>query len=1346
MSPTNAHAAHKSTHTIHSDRQAESDTRAAKSRPTTLLKARKLGQTGFGEPEEEFTVDTTTEAAQEATASIATDTVGEAVLTQAHTATEQATTVADTQNASAPVTPTLGPAFLLPAALLASAVSLVVRSTPLDTSLSPAGNSLTLQGLISAGPVVSGHGLEVDIINSAGQVISTVAVDENGMFMANVNVAPGEVLLARVKDTDSGAPDYLDEATGHSIDLEADLLVAFVVGTSGSMRIAVNPLTTVATLDMGVSIVSGQVQVPDTLTPTQVRTINNVLARAIGLGETADIALTQAIPTNSDAFTPETLEPGEKVGLLLAAISGAAKTNSQTEAINQLVGGVRSDGTWTADAFTFLVIGAQVAQEQAGSLQLLAQIESVVHVASETIQSLLTVAIATATETNTAAATANTSVADADTATEAAVTNPSADNISDAEAKQTAAINAAAQATAAANAAQAALATYAAAANAGNEPMADTSAVSAAITAANVAATAAFNAATLSEIAINDKVAAMVAAVTGVGETLQRAKADFDLAAQAMLQSISSQEHPTTTEQSDAITLSKHTLNAAALTLQTTAEATQSAITAAVNAAVAASKETEDFSDLLHAIGAALAAIDTTGPTLGSTAPSTTVDTRGFTAGESITLTITFDGPVYGLHMGSNSTVFTVGGIGVSGTWSGSNGSATRTLTYTLQPGQVGQAAIDETALNEALTTGISDAMGNMFANNGNIANIDTTALPAIDTSLPTLGTAAPFAAVGDAVAGTPGNSENETIVLTINFDRAVQGLINGNNNTIFTVDGHGVDGIWTGSDNTNSRTLTYTVQPGHNGQVAINAVALKAALIAGITGENGSVFGYNEDFPEIDSTALPVIDTQAPNLDITQVNGNVATDGIINADERTAGVVLSGTTEPGRSVTINTGTGSSLTVESDATTGAWTATVDSSRLPSSGNGNVTFTVNSSDAAGNIATITRTVSIDTAAPTITVGYSIDENTSANTATQSINLGASENVTWSNLNGTDATAFTLSSSGVLTFTDLADFETKSSYNFNVTATDTAGNATTQAITIQILDINEAPIAIGTIPAQTVSILGSGWTLNSASFFNDIDASDLGTYSITSGSLPIGLALDSQSGTILGIVPTGVLPGTYNDLAVTRTDAGGLTATQTFDMTLTAPPSTISLGNEPSTGTTWGGQLMAPVQVEGRWYYFWDRNNNGNHTGDNITFSALETMLQSAGVEGPITELNRSFTVNGVQLKLPTDGLQGTTGPSSQIFPAGTSNQGEGITENLTFDDMFAIWDAFNGASNGANIGGTPPDWQASHYWTATPGSDGGMTRVGLNSGTALVEMFTATQGLPVAFELVGYNVL
>ena len=114
-------------------------------------------------------------------------------------------------------------------------------------------------------------------------------------------------------------------------------------------------------------------------------------------------------------------------------------------------------------------------------------------------------------------------------------------------------------------------------------------------------------------------------------------------------------------------------------------------------------------------------------------------------------------------------------------------------------------------------------------------------------------------------------------------------------------------------------------------------------------------------------------------------------------------------------------------------------------------------------------------------------------------------------------------------------------------------------------------------------------------------------------------------------------------------------------------------------------------------------------------------ALETL---AGI-GNIGESDRTFTLNGVQLRLPTDGLADSTLTSGGFNPGTSwSNATPGWntdpSSNATYDDLYAIWDAFNGTGSGTNMTGVPSGWNGGGYWSATP-SASGHARVDLYGG-------------------------
>lgn len=94
--------------------------------------------------------------------------------------------------------------------------------------------------------------------------------------------------------------------------------------------------------------------------------------------------------------------------------------------------------------------------------------------------------------------------------------------------------------------------------------------------------------------------------------------------------------------------------------------------------------------------------------------------------------------------------------------------------------------------------------------------------------------------------------------------------------------------------------------------------------------------------------------------------NEPLATDGILNAAEAAQGLSVTGTAEPGASVTIAISGGGTHTVVADGT-GAWSSSFASVELPT---GEVTssVTVTATDLAGNVASYSQTLVVDTIAP------------------------------------------------------------------------------------------------------------------------------------------------------------------------------------------------------------------------------------------------------------------------------------------------------------------------------------------------------------------------------------------
>ena len=126
--------------------------------------------------------------------------------------------------------------------------------------------------------------------------------------------------------------------------------------------------------------------------------------------------------------------------------------------------------------------------------------------------------------------------------------------------------------------------------------------------------------------------------------------------------------------------------------------------------------------------------------------------------------------------------------------------------------------------------------------------------------------------------------------------------------------------------------------------------------------------------------------------------------------------------------------------------------------------GTITTAVTVTDDAGNTKTVAgASISLDATAPSFTSGSSasaIAENSGASQVVYTATATDAGAVTYSLKSGGDAGAFTINAStGAVTLTGNPDFETKSSYGFTVIATDAAGNATEQAVSLVINNLDE-----------------------------------------------------------------------------------------------------------------------------------------------------------------------------------------------------------------------------------------------------------------------------------------------
>ncbi|MEB8255223.1 Ig-like domain-containing protein [Enterobacter asburiae] len=297
-----------------------------------------------------------------------------------------------------------------------------------------------------------------------------------------------------------------------------------------------------------------------------------------------------------------------------------------------------------------------------------------------------------------------------------------------------------------------------------------------------------------------------------------------------------------------------------------------------------------------------------------------------------------------------------------------------------------------------------------------------------------------------------------------------------------------------------------------------------------------------------------------------------IASDDVINAAEKGADLVLSGSTtnvEENQTVTITFG-GKSYTATVDAD-GNWTATVPSADLGSLKDGDASVQVSVTNVNGNIASAGREYSVDATAPTVSIEIVSDNNIiNAAEAQQDLvingvtNAEAGQTVTVT-LNGVDYTT-TVQANGSWSVTvptaDLSGI-TDGNYTISAAVSDKAGNpasadrdvlvdTTVPQLTIHTVSdddvINSAEHAQALIVTGSVTGAAAGdvvtVTLNGKSYTATLDAS---------GNWSVGVPAADV---------TALAAGDYTITAALTDKAGNSnSATHGVEVNLTAPVLTI-----------------------------------------------------------------------------------------------------------------------------------------------------------------------------------------
>ncbi|WP_306045102.1 Ig-like domain-containing protein, partial [Nioella sp. MMSF_3534] len=266
-----------------------------------------------------------------------------------------------------------------------------------------------------------------------------------------------------------------------------------------------------------------------------------------------------------------------------------------------------------------------------------------------------------------------------------------------------------------------------------------------------------------------------------------------------------------------------------------------------------------------------------------------------------------------------------------------------------------------------------------------------------------------------------------------------------------------------------------------------------------------------------------------------------------------------------------------------------------------------------------------------------------------------------------------------------------------HDFTYTLTDAAGNESDPSGILPIT-IDTGAVA-GTL--SFANLVDSGVAGDGITNDNTFDLSLTGQ----EAGATVAYEVSTDGGT--NWVPTtaaqaGIADGSYQFRAQVTDAAGNTAPSNVISVTIdTGPPAELSLE-----GTAFGGQLINPVTVSGRTYYYWDRDNSGGSSGisdgsdpDLATHNELDALFN-----GGADTTNSSSTVivtnsSGqiITLRLPE------LGDPSHVEGTTTSIGGYEADNNPGYTGLLDIWDELN---IGFTTNGIPAGWPSAVFWSAS----------------------------------------
>ena len=391
--------------------------------------------------------------------------------------------------------------------------------------------------------------------------------------------------------------------------------------------------------------------------------------------------------------------------------------------------------------------------------------------------------------------------------------------------------------------------------------------------------------------------------------------------------------------------------------------------------------------------------------------------------------------------------------------------------------------------------------------------------------------------------------SDGETALITFTFSEEVTGFSDSDISV-----SEGALGAISTADNI-TFTATYTPTDPFDGTVTISVADDTYTDLDTINGTGDSI--------DLDVDTIEVAITSADAVTVPEGYGTTATVLQVLSDDPSATLSITGGDDAGRF--LIDGTGKLTFVEDpdfDAPVDANTDNVYS------------IIVTADDGGGNTDTQTITVTVtnlDETGPTFTSGttaVAVVENTGADQviydadATDPVSDGPSNPITYSlGASGGDEGAFTIdASTGEITLIADPDFEGQSSYSFEVIATDSVGNATSQTVNLAVLNADEvAPVFTSSLTASPIAEnSGAGQGVYTAAATDPVTdgPSDPVTYALGSAGGDEGaFSIDTSTGVVtLTADPNFEAQDSYS-FEIVATDDAGNTSVQTVTLAIT-----------------------------------------------------------------------------------------------------------------------------------------------------------------------------------------------